>query len=246
MKLYGYSERGMLNALLHEMRYADNADMLFNQFIASAVFPLTDNTPAAGPATVLVEQSLSDFGDADAIVLISPPAAACTIFVEAKVQPCQSKDWVLSNEFANFEKGIQKKKVNSSNLFAQIYHKQRMMLALKSTGIEGLGQGIEFPEWSKKQKRKIGNNAIVLRAVERIRQHAESDFYLMLIPDNGERAERFFSETLRHKKLPGVPQWDASHCGYLTWEKTQAFCEQHELKTSLEVFEYNRGQIFKA
>ncbi|MGR3913935.1 MAG: hypothetical protein OD918_05330 [Gammaproteobacteria bacterium] len=246
MKLYGYSERGMLNALLYEIQRAENADTLFNQLVAAAVFPLTDDNPAAGPVNVLIEQSLSGFGDADAIALISSPAGGCAIFIEAKVKTSQASDWALSKEFDAFEKGIEKKKVNSSNLFTQIYHKQRMMSALKSAGIAGLQRGVTFPEWSSNQNRKIGDNAVVLRAVERIRWHVGGDFYLMLIPDNGKRAERFFRDTLRHKKLASVPQWDASHCGYLTWEKTRAFCEQHELKTSLEVFEYNDGQIFQA
>ena len=129
MNVYGYSERGILNSLLYEIQCANNGDALLSRLIAKASFPFTDNKPSSGAATVLVEQSFSQFGDADAIILISSNTVNCTIFVEAKVLS-QSRDWQFSAQFSKFEAGL-KSKVDSSNIFTQIYHKQRLVSALK-------------------------------------------------------------------------------------------------------------------
>ena len=241
MKIYGYSERGMLNALLYEIGHAKNSNELFGLLLAEAIFPLTDNAPLSGSASLLIEQSFYQFGDADTVALIESPASKSTIFIEAKVKTSQSSNWRLSTEFGEFKKGTEKT-VSSSNLFTQIYHKQQMMSALKSGGIDLLREGVPFPEWSSRDIRKIGENEVVLCAVKRIQQHAQNDFYLMLIPDTSENAEQFFSETLRENS--DFLQSDITRWGYLTWEKVHAFCKKHRLKDSLEVFDYNKGQIF--
>ena len=264
MNVYGYSERGVLNSLLYEILYSNNGDALLSQLITRASFPLTDNKPSPGAATVSVEQSLSQFGDADAIILMSSNAANCVIFVEAKVQPSRPhgrrrrtrmpERLLISDQFDKFEAGVKRKsqtdKSFSSNIFTQLYHKHRLVSALKSKGIEALQQGIEFPSWSfrpesSQRKRKIGQNPVVLRAVKRIQQHAENFFYLALVPDTDIRVADFFANRLRNVKLSTVPEWDPSLCGYLTWATVKSFCEQNHLAATLDVFAYNDGQIFR-
>ena len=102
MNVYGYSERGVLNSLLYEILYSNNGDALLSQLITRASFPLTDNKPSLGAATVSVEQSLSQFGDADAIILMSSNTANCVIFVEAKVQ---RHDHTVGDEGRECQKG---------------------------------------------------------------------------------------------------------------------------------------------
>lgn len=243
MKVYGYSERGILNSLLYEIRYADDGADMFDRLIAEATFPLTDNRPSlSGSATVLVEQSLSDFGEADAIILASSHAANCTIFVEAKVLS-QARDWKLSDEFKRFEAGLNRK-VNSSNLFTQLYHKQKLASVLSCCGIQALQQGVDFPSWSTKQSRKAGSNPVVLNALNLIRQNDDSVYYLMLVPDTNQRLESFFDDKLRNLRLQAEPDWDLSHYGYLTWATVKSFCERNQLIATLDVFAYNPGQIF--
>lgn len=138
----------------------------------------------------------------------------------------------------------------SSNIFTQLYHKQRLVSALNNSGIDALQRGIEFPSWSFKpeprsQLRKIGHNPEVLRAVKRIQQHAENAFYLALIPDTDIRVADFFVNRLRNVRLPTVPEWDPSHYGYLTWATVKSFCAQNHLAATLDVFAYNVGQIFR-
>ena len=256
MKVYGYSERGILNSLLYEILYADNGAALFNRLIAETKFPLTCARPASGAATILVEQSFSrrgGFGDSDAIFLISSDALNYTIFVEAKVLT-QARDWKLSDEFDKFEVGVKRKsqtdKSFSSNIFTQLYHKQRLVSALSREGIDVLKQGIEFPSWSFKSDsqnrlRKIGQNPVVLRAADRIQQYNDNVFYLALVPDTDIRVTDFFANRLRNVQLPTVPEWDPSFYGYLTWARVKSFCEQNHLAATLEVFAYNDGQIFR-
>ena len=256
--MYGYSERGVLNSLLYEILYSNNGDALLSRLITRALFPLTDNKPSSGTSTVLVEQSLSQFGDPDAIILMSSSAANCTIFVEAKVHPSRPhgrrrrtrkpEGLLISDQFDKFEAGVKRKsqtdKSFSSNIFTQLYHKQRLVSALRSNGIKALQQGVDFPSWSTRQKRKIGTNPVVLRAVNRIQQHADNVFYLALVPDNDQRVATFFDSGLRNAQLPTVPEWDVSHYGYLTWATVKSFCEQNQLTATLDVFTYNHGQIF--
>jgi len=264
MKVYGYSERGILNSLLYEILNSKNGDVLLSRLISLASFPLTDDTPSFGISTVLVEQSLSQFGDADSIVLIASSAGNYTIFVEAKVKPSRPhgprrrvrkpEKLLISTQFDKFQVGVKKTsqtdKSFSSNIFTQLYHKQRLVSALSNNGVDALQRGIKFPSWSFRpeshsQTRKIGQNPVVLRAVKRIQQHAGNAFYLALVPDTDIRVADFFVNRLRNVQLPTVPQWDPSHYGYLTWATVKSFCAQNHLAETLDVFAYNAGQIFR-
>ena len=241
--MYGYSERGILNSFLYEILYSNHGDALLNRLITRALFPLTDDKPSSGTSTVFVEQSLSQFGDADAIILMSSNAANCTIFVEAKVL-AQARDWKLSTEFGKFRAGL-KSEVSSSNMFTQLYHKQRLVTVLKRNGIRALQQGVEFPPWSTNQSRKVGTHPVVLNTLKLIQKRVDNVYYLTLVPDTDQRAYAFFYNELRGAQFPAVPEWDTSHYGYLTWATVKSFCKQNHLAATLDVFDYNDGQIFR-
>ena len=242
MNVYGYSERGVLNSLVYEIMYSDNGDALLSRLITRASFPLTDDKPSSGTSTVLVEQSLSNFGSSDAIILTSSPAGNYTIFVEAKVL-AQARDWKLSAEFGKFKAGLQSR-VNSSNMFTQLYHKQQLVTVLKGNGIRALQRGVDCPSWSRNQRKKAGKHPVVFNALKLIQQHADNVYYLALVPDTHQRASAFFDIELRNAEFTTVPEWDPSHYGYLTWATVKSFCEQNQLAATLDVFAYNYGQIF--
>ena len=250
MEILGYSERGILNSLLYEIRYAKNGDELLNQLIDKMKFPLTDDKPLRGNAIVLVEQSLSDFGDADAVVLIQSDAnKKCAIFIEAKV----GAKWSIEDRFDGFKKGVKSDFVQrgfSSNIFTQLYHKQQV--AKPKHSMAKLKAGICFPKWSftkksqdKDKKRTIGGNPVVLEAAEKIKHYCDTVFYLLLVPEDDSSVDKFFNDTLREVCLPEVPEWDASHFGYLTWGTVEKFCEQYKLNDTLDTFTYNGEQIYK-
>ena len=86
MQVIGYSERGVLNALLYEISYSSAPSELLSDLVSHMVFPFTGSRPPTAEADVLIEQSFSDFGDADALILFDKDVApSCSIFVEAKV-----------------------------------------------------------------------------------------------------------------------------------------------------------------
>ena len=239
MKILGYSERGILNSLLYDIRYAADNDALLNELIGEAKFPFTDDKPAFDNATVFIEQSFSEFGDSDAVILTKSDAGKCVIFVEAKVI-AQKKDWCLSSELSEFKKGLDKGKVSSSNLFTQIYHKQRLM----KNDMTALKEGVKFPAWSTMQVRKIGDNPVVINITERVKQCNQA-FYLALIPDKNTRIKTSFRDVFADACFQKVPHWNKSYCGYLTWETVENFCEQYKLNDTLDTFTYNGEQIYK-
>jgi hypothetical protein len=69
MRVIGYSERGAINALFYEIAYSNRPTELLKEFLALAKFSTTESIGASlTDARVLMEQSLSDFGDGDAVV----------------------------------------------------------------------------------------------------------------------------------------------------------------------------------
>ena len=242
----------MVNSLLYEICNHKNNDALFRLLMEEARFPFVDSPSLDGKLNIIIESSLSGFGAPDVVVLINSGNTKSTIFIEAKVA-AQTKNWSLRAHFTDFKecangrKQNRKKKimkVDSSNLFAQIYHKQKFILA---PTFDALESGVSFPEWSSNKCRKIGNNPVVHRIAKRIRRHRDSVFYLMLIPDNSgdESLESFCKEELRDSELPETPEWDTSHYGFLTWKKVEGFCRKKNLPNTLAIFDYNGDQIYK-
>jgi len=246
MKVTGYSERGAVNALFYELAYSGNALHLLEQFLALADFPVHKQLGTGlTDAHVLIEQSLSDFGDADAILLLDAGEAKAAIFIEAKVKPSQKVEWTLDREFTNFEKGCHSdKELSSSNLFTQLYHKSRFIDGLRSGGIHALQSGIGFPECSKKRVRKIGNNPVVLSAVKAIEPYRENAWYFSLVPDKPSSVRSFFNRFSSIAWPLDSSGVDASRWGGLTWEQVAEFCNNFNLKSTNWVLEFNKGQIY--
>jgi hypothetical protein len=198
VKVTGYSERGAVNALLYEIAYSNKPLPLLKHFLRLAHFPkgkqigsgLTD-------ARVLIEQSLSDFGDADAILLLDADGSKTAVFLEAKVKPAQTNSWTLEQEFTDFKQGCSTNgKLDSSNLFTQIYHKARFIEGLRCDpdSLTTLTKVLKFPQASTKPVSKIGSNPVVLRAVEAINQYREDVRFLSLVPDTPPAVRCFFDQ----------------------------------------------------
>ncbi len=69
---------------------------------------------------IVIEPSFSDFGDADAVILVNNQGVKQVIFIEAKVKTYQKHYWSILDEFEEFKSGIKANKVNSSNLFVRL------------------------------------------------------------------------------------------------------------------------------
>lgn len=248
MDILGYSERGLLNALFYEIAESAIPEEKLTRVIWQRSFPSREQRPPVGTTEVLMEQSFSDFGDADAVVLIdSPSVSACSVFIEAKVKTYQLADWSIERELQLFELGMDgaNRKMDSSNLFAQLYHKMRMAEGLRNLRRAGLENGLVFPLWSSKELRKIGRNQVVCEATSRVERHLNKVFYLAIVPDNREIVEQQFTRSCNALQRAGASELDVAHLSFVTWADIRRGCEEETLLKTLRVFDYNRGQIYR-
>lgn len=244
MKVLGYSERGAVNSLVFEIAYSAQPTTLLERLLEHALFPV--GYQLAKPiscATVLVEQSLSDFGDADAILLLDSDGAKSAMFIEAKVKSSQAGCWSIKEEFAKFQDGLLST-VSSSNLFTQLYHKIRFAEAACSKGQQLLHAGIAFPGCSTKGVRRIGSNRVVLRAVEMIVPYLERVWYMALVPDSASNIDPFIRDVLRTFKPTELEAWDTSRWGFLCWSDVHEFCRSEGLNRTAAVLDFNESQIY--
>ncbi|MCX5829663.1 MAG: hypothetical protein NTV58_16965 [Deltaproteobacteria bacterium] len=195
MEIMGYSERGVINALFYEIAYSGKSLQLSKELLTLADCPsLVEFGQSLTEVRVFIEQSLSDFGDADAILLLDAGDKKGVVFLEAKVKSSQRNEWKLKLEFEKFISDCNKgdKKLSSSNLFTQLYHKHRFLNGLSD--IEGLKKGIDFPKCSTKGTRKIGNNPVVLFAVKEIKSYRNNAWYIALVPDTAIAVRDFYCD----------------------------------------------------
>lgn len=146
MEIIGYSERGMINSLFYELKYSENYLRLLNDFLSLVSFPDSGVTFQVSEVKILIEQSFSDFGAPDAVILVNNHGVKQVIFIEAKVKTFQKQYRSILEEFEEFKIGIEINEVNTSNLFVQLYFKTRLIKELKSGGVKQLQEGVKFPE----------------------------------------------------------------------------------------------------
>jgi hypothetical protein len=226
----------MINALFYEISYrADGLDMLRN-LLSACVLPF--GTPAFEfrSATILVEQSFSDFGDADLVLLLDGDVRQC-VFFEAKVKTDQQARWRLDREWAAFT-GCLNENSSPSNLFVQLYRKQRLIDHVRQPGQVLLSDGVA-PRWS------LGNNRIVRRATDLLRPYTEHARFVALLPAPREEIAQFFTR-IRAWSSPRLPAWSMDAWGYITWKDVHELCKRASghWRHSLSVFDYNAGQIY--
>ncbi|MCR4424135.1 MAG: hypothetical protein WHU95_07125 [candidate division WOR-3 bacterium] len=249
MEITGYSERGMINSLFYEINYLPGNQALLNEFISLVSFPYRDvHFKLKNDVKILIEQSFSDFGVADAVLLINNDGHKQSVFIEAKVKTSHRKFRSLDKEFNDFKHGL-KDEVDSSNLFTQLYHKTRLFKKLQSGGTAALEElkekGIPFPQCSTKKIRKIGKNGVVLRAVNIILgEYLDDAFFVALVPVDPSDAKRFYEMDFKNYNPPDFQDWSIKNWGYLTWKDVEDFCRKNDLKATQRNFQFNQGQIF--
>ncbi len=244
MEIIGYSERGMLNSLFYEIAYSQNDLQLLNEFLKSIYFPYKAINFQISEAKLLIEQSFSDFGDADAVLLLNNQGNNQIAFIEAKVKTSQRKRWNISEEFGEFTKGIAENNINSSNLFVQLYHKVSLIKALQDGDIKQVQNGVQFPKGSAKKNRKIGENKVVLKAVNLLVPYCSDALFIAIVPDNNSSIKAFYQDTLKDYKPSGFQYWNIMNWGFISWEDVESFCKKHGLSRTIENFCFNKGQIY--
>ena len=154
LKILGYSERGIFNSIVFHIR--EHPEKM-QEFIKALNVEIDINENMN--FRLLNEQSFSDFGDSDLVIIIEQNKQKTVIFVEGKVKTYNQKSYSLVKEFEKIKKDRHYKQV-SSNIFAQLYYKYLL------TQIDVNNQ-FTYSKVGKKVK-KLGKNQIVINAYEHI------------------------------------------------------------------------------
>lgn len=244
MDVLGYSERGIIGSLFHEIGHTKNPLGLLCALLSWACFPDLDVAFDLKDAKVFVDQSFSQYGTADALLLIDNCGTKQAVFIEGKVKTSQKSRWRMVDEFETFRNGVEKGSVSASNLFTQLYHKARLIKALRTGGISLLQEGVSFPEWSSRPVRRIGSNEVVIRTTSELASYCDNTLFIALVPDVAGRVAQFHKDVLRSYCSESFQEWETSNLGYLAWHQVDRFCKEHRLQRTLQVFEFNQGQIY--
>lgn len=268
INITGYSERGVINSFFYELKYFNTDDMtrlnLLSEFISMIRFPFGEpkyiKLNNISKAEILIEQSFSDFGDADILILIDSEKGRHALFIEAKVKTYSRNEWRLGDEYKEFLSYLQpgkqinrNKKHGTSNLFTQLYFKQRLFNELNKLSIpDNLSIEIPFTYFNKKL-RKTGSNKVVEEALKKIWKYRANGYFVCLIPNDNNSLDLLYppftdlegnNQSATYGKLEGLftKKW-----GQITWNKIHRFCSnpEHIFNETLKVFAWNNGQIDK-
>ena len=172
MEIYGYSERGAINALFYEMALRKDSEQEFVKFLEKAN---VSNASEYHNFELYNECSLSRFGSPDLVVVAKRNGVSVVFFIEGKVSECSGfRMKTVIKEY--------KKKSDSSNLLIQIRQKQNFF-----------NSRYLFPDSENAVKkenlietslgpRSIGNNPIVRKFVDKIKKCQEAK-YIAIVPD---------------------------------------------------------------
>ena len=81
--LRGYSERGMINAIAYEIALAQDGNSLCSDLLSECTFPHSGaQVGTVSEVRLRVEQSFSDFGDMDLLLLLKSQEPHA-VFIEA-------------------------------------------------------------------------------------------------------------------------------------------------------------------
>jgi hypothetical protein len=134
----------------------------------------------------------------------------------------------------------------TSNLFCQLYFKQRLAGALTAGSKEDIDAGLTFesPFALSSGHRKIGENRVVLRSVDVLKKYLGEVYYLMMIPElwTTDLANWWKTEVAASSPIP--MQLDLSRWGVITIPEIVKFCNENNLKRTLNVVMHNKGQLY--
>lgn len=237
IEVYAYSERGIINSIIYELFYSNGHSKI------TAILDMIKPPIEVGKIInlkIFIEQSFSGFGAPDLIFFIkNDKNKNIAIIIEAKVR-AEKKNWNLNEQLKDLKKRIEKKKYIASNLFSQLYLKQRLFQAIKNN--EDLNNRIQLPLEFSTTAGKLGNNVVVNKAFDMLRNL--DDFYLiMLIPQHKKGIKDFFNELSNIEYLTDTYEgFDVNKIHYLSFEELKDYCKDN-LVNSAKIFDYNGKQI---
>jgi hypothetical protein len=257
LEFFGYSERGIINALVSDIIKASDPTTAVRRFINWFSFPLESagasdkfGVVQVERVTIIVEQSFSDFGDLDILLLIDHDGLKKTaLLVEAKVKTSGGGNWRVLGEWQRFLSHVSRPDPNAkSNLFVQLYRK-----AVLCDYLRGRPQvprhSVRLPaDPVSRNGYCLGGNAVVLRAADMLLPYAENAYFAMLLPDEESACRNFLENEFRQfsPERSLLRPWNHERFGFATWGGVHR-CLQHNpagFETTLATFRYNEGQIY--
>jgi hypothetical protein len=237
IKILAYSERGIFNSIVFYL--SDHTEKI-TQFLV--VLGINDKTyEDASKYTFLLEQSFSDFGTCDLVIIIENQQNKTVIFIEGKVKTIQGS-FSLKNEFEKLNNCIEKFDGISSNIFVQLYYKHLLYSIMKNNRTDTSELKINkcFKKY-KDNERKIGSNKIVQKAVDKLKG-ASNTFFVAILPNNENYCDELKTQFLklnetvfRDEKMP------IQNIKFVSWEEIDHIFIDNVVS---ENFEYNKGQIY--
>ncbi len=182
IKIYGYSERGAMNALFYGIAYREG-DGFNGEEAIKELLSLAHIEESFDNFSFYIEGSLSGFGDPDLVIIADNKQGEKTcIFVEAKasglgfynlnVQKSNHEEYMNKGKDSKYEKG------HSSNLFFQLRLKNLLVTSTKEEVKKGTILGSE----QRQSPRRLGNNLIVNKFYNEIASCNEIK-YLAIVPE---------------------------------------------------------------
>ena len=248
MDIYGYSERGAMNALFYGMAHDGEQGI---KAMKTFITELAKIQGSFSDFTIYSEFSLSDFGDPDMIVTAKDSNNRDVVFfIEAKVS-CGG-DYKLSQQLSRHKSDMKReenKNIDSSNLFFQLRLKQYFVHRLKRGTLQDTKKDNSgFPEWlirlakrggnSGENLRYIGNNVVVNRIANDLGGETideENVYYIAIIPKQ--------SPEIKIKEIIEDEEIKDLHVHVTTWE--DIYVNKQLKKYVKKTIEYNEVDSIK-
>jgi hypothetical protein len=240
--LIGYSERGMVNAICDDL--VRGGCQAVCKFLSWFSFPFQQrlNREDICTVTLLVEQSFSDFGDLDLLVMLDHKNGdKQAILIEAKVSNDTNSWLTVDDRWEEFLRLLDGGEGSTSNLFVQLHRKVRLATRLHPNG--------EFIPDRFTPRGSLGENQVVKRAADKLRPYVKNGlvWYGAILPDEGGSLATFFEHTLPVANLQDtLPAWDTAHWGFLSWRTIwDVVHDKDAWQRTDATLQWNQGQIFR-
>lgn len=250
IRLIGYSERGMINAICEDILRGGLPTL--KHLIGQLTF-----VPSGGPsisdvqkAEILVEHGFSTFGDLDLLILIEHRRDGenqrTALLIEAKV--AAEKPGCLARQCEGFKRYLQNDKRDRSNLFVQLYRK--MVLVRQCQYLKELIPGnVVFPVWS------LGSKEVIEKAAKKLADYCGDAWFIAILPDQHLTVDSFYRNEFPHfvtseQRSSLLPEWNTRQCGFLCWPQFITEAAEAEMngddmwRRTLDVWKWNKDQIF--
>jgi len=221
MKIIGYSERGAMNALFYEMAFKNDKNGMIEFLKLAGIYDDFSDFDFK----IYNEFSLSEFGSPDLVIIAEKGNEKVAFFVEAKVAACDGFKIVTAI------KEYEKVNPDTSNLFYQLKQKVDFFEIRKE--LPGQDKLVE----SGKGQKSIGNNPVVRKFVELLKNCSKAE-YIAIIPEvsteDNQWGEKNPIENLR------IIYWEKIYCqfginlGYESLKETIKFNQGIDIKIRSE------------